>query len=413
MEGEKNPGAAAGVTALMRHASEDDPEELFELMDVVGHGAFGTVCSCLNKSSSSMVAVKFIPIESEDVRKLQKEIDIMKSISRAPEIVQYHGCYVKDEMLLIVMEYCDGGSVMDILRACKRTLTEEQASAVCAAVVLGLQHLHKVVRIMHRDIKAANVLLNSKGEAKLADFGVSAQLATSAQKQKTVIGSPYWMAPEVIDQADSDTAVGYNSKSDIWSLGITCMECCEGKPPHYELQPIRAILKIPQEPPPTLTKPEKWTNDIRDFLRVCLQKTPDDRPDAVDLLEHPFIEKGLLLYRRAILAELVEQSMPALTKARAEQQEGDTDDGDDDGSSRDSDDDDDDDSRSNSWFNLQKGSTLALNKGTMKATIRDQQGKEVENKSNNSSKKQRGGRGDDDSSDGEYSDDDESKGPAG
>ncbi|KAL6068236.1 Plant dual-specificity MAP kinase kinase family domain protein [Balamuthia mandrillaris] len=343
----------SGTQPLLERACKDDPEELFELVDVIGNGAFGTVCSCLNKQTLEMVAVKFIPIESEDTFKLQREIDIMKKIPYAPEIVKYFGCYVKDNMLLIVMEYCDGGSLMDILRACNKTLEEAQIAAASAAVVRGLQHLHKTVKIMHRDVKAANVLLNSKGEAKLADFGVSAQLATSAQRQKTVIGSPYWMAPEVIDQADSDSAVGYNNKSDIWSLGITAIELAEGKPPHYDLLPIRAILKIPNEDPPTLKDQDKWSPAFHDFLAKCLMKDPEHRPTAQELLDHPFIKAGAK-NQKHILAELVEASMPDLIKARLE-------------SANESDSE--ETSREASWFSMEPGTVLSFNSDTMRAKI--------------------------------------------
>lgn len=353
---------------LLATASKEDPEELFELLDVVGHGAFGTVCSCLNKNTMEMVAVKFIPIDptSSDTRKLQREIDIMKMIPHAPEVVTYHGCYVKDDMLLIVMEYCDGGSVMDILRL-PHKLTEEQVAAACAAVVKGLHHLHKNVKIMHRDVKAANVLINSKGEGKLADFGVSAQLNTTAQRQKTVIGSPFWMAPEVIDQADAENATGYDSKSDIWSLGITALEMAEGKPPHYELQPIKAILKIPNEPPPTLKEPQKWSEEFTHFLAKCLQKDPAHRLSAAELLEDPFIQKGMKY--KHVLAELVEECLPALVKARAEKQnDSDAEEGD---SYEDEDSSDDDSEHSHTWFSLEKGSMLTCNSSTMKAAITD------------------------------------------
>jgi serine/threonine kinase 3 len=356
-------------TKLAEVASREDPEELFELVDVIGHGAFGTVCSCLNKKTLELVAVKFIPIENrEDTQKLQKEIDIMRKIPPAPEIVKYHGCYIKDDMLLIVMEYCDGGSMMDILRLCKRKLNEDQIAAACAAVVRGLEHLHKNVKIIHRDIKAANVLLNSKGEAKLADFGVSAQLATSTQRQKTVIGSPFWMAPEVIDQADSETATGYGPSSDIWSLGITAIEMAEGKPPHYELMPIRAILKIPIDPPPTLKQAGQWSPEFNQFLATCLQKDPDQRPTATELLQDPFIQRGIR--KRHILAELVEECMPELIKARMEQQTASDEDEQSDSSSsssrtRDS------DSEGGDWFTLQKGTTFTCNSDTMRAAIVD------------------------------------------
>jgi len=213
-------------------------------------------------------------------------------------------------------------------------------------------------------------LLSSKGEAKLADFGVSAQLATSSQRQKTVIGSPFWMAPEVIDQADSDTATGYGSASDIWSLGITAIEMAETKPPHYELMPIRAILKIPIDPPPTLKHPNQWSPEFNEFLTICLKKNPDERPSATQLLKHPFIQRGIR--QRHILAELVDECMPELIKARLEQQTASDEDSDSvtgDSTSSSTRSRSDSDSEGGEWFTLQKGATFTCNSNTMKAEV--------------------------------------------
>jgi len=171
---------------LLESIDNRDPEDLYEVINVIGAGAFGTVCSCFNKSTQELVAIKFISIDGEEeseLEKLQKEIDIMKTIPPAKEIVRYYGCFMKEDTLLLVMEYCDGGSVRDILKCREEIkikiqkgeeyeigLKEDQIAAATALTVKGLNHLHKNVKLMHRDIKAANILLNSKGEAKLCDF---------------------------------------------------------------------------------------------------------------------------------------------------------------------------------------------------------------------------------------------------
>jgi len=231
-----------------------------------------------------------------DLEDIMKEIDFMKGC-RSPYIVRYFGSYCKDSELWIVMEYCGAGSVCDIMKVCDSTLTEEQIAVVCKDVLLGLAYLHKLRKI-HRDIKAGNILLNNKGASKLADFGVSGQLSDTMAKRQTVIGTPFWMAPEVIQE------VGYDFKADIWSLGITCIEMAESKPPYSNIHPMRAIFMIPSRPPPKMTDPDKWSKDFIDFVTKALTKSPEQRPSATDLLEHPFITKAKT---RVLLQPLLDQ----------------------------------------------------------------------------------------------------------
>lgn len=136
-----------------------------------------------------------------------------------------------------------------------------------------------------RDIKAGNILLNSEGHAKLADFGVAGQLTDTMAKRNTVIGTPFWMAPEVIEE------VGYDCVADIWSLGITALEMAEGKPPYGDIHPMRAIFMIPQKPPPSFRDPDRWTTEFIDFVSLCLVKNPEERATATDLLQHVFIKE--------------------------------------------------------------------------------------------------------------------------
>lgn len=179
------------------------------------------------------------------------EINIMKQLSDE-HIVNYYGNYVRDNELWIVMEFCGSGSVADLMSTCKRSLKEDQISCIMADSLRGLMYLHKNKKI-HRDIKAGNILINEKGIAKLADFGVSGQLKDDDAKRNTVIGTPYWMAPEVIQE------IGYNTAVDIWSLGITCIEMADSRPPLCNIHPMRAIFMIPARPPPTLNNPSEWT----------------------------------------------------------------------------------------------------------------------------------------------------------
>jgi len=314
--------------SLSSAVSLEDPEQLFRVIEVVGQGSFGIVCTCEHLTTHAVVAIKFIEIEDEEDepsnKGLLRELDIMKSSNGCPYIVQYHGSYLKEGHLMIVMEYCDGGSVQDIIKLCKAQLTEEQIAAIACQMLEGLQYLH-TNKILHRDVKAGNVLVTSEGRAKLADFGVSARLMHSDQKQKTVVGSPYWMSPEVI------ISTGYDHKADIWSLGITCLEMAEGRPPHYEISPMRVIFIIPHRPSPTLHDANKWSPEFKNFIDLCLNKDPSQRPTTVELLNHPFITRSKPQSEQ-VIKELVLHNIPLLVEARARKAaEGSDDESDEDG----------------------------------------------------------------------------------
>jgi len=291
---------------------DDDPEEVFEMVDIIGEGAYGLICTCRNIKQNRIYAIKFLEIEEEDEQHLMNELSILKEAEDCSNVVKYHGCYVKDCTLMIVMEFCDGGSALDIMNALNQTYKEEQIAAICACMVQGLIFLHSH-RILHRDLKAGNILLTSEGVAKLADFGVSAKLQHTLEKKDTVVGSPYWMAPEVIS-VQKDKTEGYDMKADIWSLGITAIELAEGKPPLFEIASLRVIFLIPARDPPKLGHQEQWSKDFNDFLAVCLQKNPHDRPTSKELLEHPFITRGF--QNQALLKKLVQDTLPALQAAR-------------------------------------------------------------------------------------------------
>jgi len=180
------------------------------------------------------------------------------------------------------MEFCSGGSLADVYEYCKSPLNEKQIASVAYCVVKGLEHLH-TKNITHRDIKGANILLTQAGVAKLTDFGVS-KIQEKGTKMKTVVGSPYWMAPEVI-------SIGtYDNRADIWSLGVTCIEIAEGCPPRGDQHPMRVIRMIPTLPPPTLKEPNKWSKEFKDFLTRCLQTKPQNRASCKELLKHPFLK---------------------------------------------------------------------------------------------------------------------------
>jgi serine/threonine protein kinase len=287
---------------------QQDPEEIFDRLEVLGEGSYGTVWKALNRTNGQLYAVKIVPVEN-DISEVEKEINILRQCE-SPFIVNYHGSYKKGDNLWIVIEYCGGGSVMDILSILGPTLTEQQIAAICASTLKGLVYLHNQKKI-HRDIKAGNILMNENGDIKLADFGVSAQLANTISKRQTVIGTPYWMAPEVIQETS------YNGKADVWSLGITAIEMAEGKPPLHGIHPMRAIFMIPNKPPPTFSDKTKWSEDLIDFVAQCLQKNAADRPTSKDLLKHKFIQKAK---PTKILTALIDQMNQVFAEAGGRQE---------------------------------------------------------------------------------------------
>jgi len=256
------------------------PEEVFDIISKLGEGSYGSVYKALHKDSKQVLAIKQVPVDT-DLQEIIKEISIMQQCD-SPYVVKYYGSYFKNTDLWIVMEYCGAGSVSDIMRLRKKTLTEQEIATVLSDTLKGLEYLHARKKI-HRDIKAGNILLNNEGHAKLADFGVAGQLTDTMAKRNTVIGTPFWMAPEVIQE------IGYDCVADIWSLGITALEMAEGKPPYGDIHPMRAIFMIPTKPPPTFRDSDRWSPQFIDFVSRCLVKTPEKRATANQLLHSDFI----------------------------------------------------------------------------------------------------------------------------
>ncbi|XP_044027185.1 serine/threonine-protein kinase 3 isoform X1 [Siniperca chuatsi] len=296
----------------LKKLSEDSltkqPEEVFDVLEKLGEGSYGSVFKAIHKESGQVVAIKQVPVES-DLQEIIKEISIMQQCD-SPYVVKYYGSYFKNTDLWIVMEYCGAGSVSDIIRLRNKTLTEDEIATILKSTLKGLEYLH-FMRKIHRDIKAGNILLNTEGHAKLADFGVAGQLTDTMAKRNTVIGTPFWMAPEVIQE------IGYNCVADIWSLGITSIEMAEGKPPYADIHPMRAIFMIPTNPPPTFRKPELWSDDFTDFVKKCLVKNPEQRATATQLLQHPFISQAKPV---TILRDLITEAMEMKAKRQQEQQ---------------------------------------------------------------------------------------------
>lgn len=260
-----------------------DPTDLFDVKECIGKGNFGDVYKAIEKSTNEVYAVKVVNLEEtdDDINVLVQEIAFLAQL-RSDHITNYYQTLVTDVYMWIVMEYCGGGSCADLLK-CHKQLNEDIVCFIIRETLKGLDYLHGQKKV-HRDIKAANILLTTNGMVKLADFGVSGQITQTHARRDTFVGTPFWMAPEVISRRS-----GYNEKVDIWSLGITTIELITGSPPHSDREPMKVLFEIPKNPSPLLTG-DKHSDPIKDFVRSCLSKSPKYRPSADELLKSKFIK---------------------------------------------------------------------------------------------------------------------------
>ena len=306
-------GTFTAIRTTMDHNGR--PEDLFELLEQLGKGSFGSVYKARHRPSGTIVAVKVIPLSGEDedgLEDMRREIALLQECIH-PNVVRYFGSFMGDEYLWIVMENCGGGSVRDILDATKTPLNEPQIAYICGEALKGLVYLHSVFKL-HRDIKSSNLLITDSGQIKLADFGVAAQLTKEMSKRNTFTGTPHWMAPEVIQEAR------YDGKVDVWALGITAMEMAESQPPRHDVHPMRVIFMITREPSPRLNDElNNWSDSFKDFVNKCLEKDVRRRPNATELLPHGFLQSSA--GSGASLAPLVDAAAKRAARKR-EQEEG-------------------------------------------------------------------------------------------
>ncbi|XP_042409487.1 serine/threonine-protein kinase ATG1-like isoform X1 [Zingiber officinale] len=313
----------ASVSSVPDSVAKDDPSSKYELLHELGKGSYGAVYKARDVKTSELVAVKVISLTEgeEGYDDIRGEIEMLQQCSH-PNVVRYFGSYQGEEYLWIIMEYCGGGSIADLMNTTEESLDENQIAYICREALKGLSYLHSIFKV-HRDIKGGNILLTEQGEVKLGkhlpekcysgcihlkmymhcskivtiqffitifvpetgDFGVAAQLTRTMSKRNTVIGTPHWMAPEVIQESR------YDGKVDVWALGVTAIEMAEGLPPRYAVHPMRVLFMISSEPAPMLEDKEKWSLLFHDFIAKCLTKDPRLRPSATEMLKHKFIEK--------------------------------------------------------------------------------------------------------------------------
>uniref|UniRef100_A0A8C1Z8A6 non-specific serine/threonine protein kinase n=1 Tax=Cyprinus carpio TaxID=7962 RepID=A0A8C1Z8A6_CYPCA len=283
------------LQTLSRWIQLSDPAGIFELVELVGNGTYGQVYKGRHVKTGQLAAIKCMDVTGEEEEEIKAEINMLKKYSHHRNIATYYGAFIKknppgvDDQLWLVMEFCGAGSVTDLIKNTKgNSLREDWTAYISREILRGLTHLH-LHKVIHRDIKGQNVLLTENAEVKLVDFGVSAQLDRTVSRRNTFIGTPYWMAPEVI-ACDENPDATYDYKSDLWSLGITAIEMAEGAPPLCDMHPMRALFLIPRNPAPRL-KSKKWSKKFQSFIESCLVKNHNQRPSTEQLLKHPFIRE--------------------------------------------------------------------------------------------------------------------------
>jgi len=303
----RNPNAT--IASVVNH--EDNPEVLYEDFQLVGSGTFGEVFLAQNSRSHKTVAIKKMLLTPKREPLFINEIMVQK-VTEHPNVVRLFEAYQVSDYIWVALEFMSNGNLYQILtdfETSKQYFTEGQVAYVVAETLKGLSYIHGMHRI-HRDIKSDNILLGANAEVKLADFGYAVQLADEDEKRSTICGSPYWMAPEVI------LGEKYGKSVDIWSLGIMLMELCDLQPPYILEAPTRALVLIPSKPVPPLKTADRWSKDLKHFLSLCLQKDPEKRPQAIELLQHPFLHSTCSAgdFRDNVLTKRKKSAKPCLVQ---------------------------------------------------------------------------------------------------
>ncbi|EDQ91550.1 uncharacterized protein MONBRDRAFT_36217 [Monosiga brevicollis MX1] len=286
---------------LREIVNPSDPKSRFKELQKIGQGASGTVFTATDTTTGNVVAIKQMNLAQQPKKELIiNEILVMRE-HQQDNIVNYVDSFlVSDQELWVIMEYLAGGSLTDVVT--ETILNEGQIASICRECLKALEFLH-ASSVIHRDIKSDNVLLGMDGAVKLTDFGFCAQLAGEASKRSTMVGTPYWMAPEVV------TRKQYGPKVDIWSLGIMAIEMIEGEPPYLNENPLRALYLIATNGTPELQNPDQLSDEFKDFLSRSLEMSVDDRASASELLQHPFLKKASPLKSLVPLIQAAKQAL--------------------------------------------------------------------------------------------------------
>ena len=302
-----------------------NPEDLFTLSNLIGNGGFGKVFKAIHNTSKEVYAIKIIDYTkgnnndksniSFNYKSIQQETSLMRLVNKSDYILKYYGSYFSRETntIWLILEYCAAGSAVDLMLSMGRTLSEVEVSTIMEMVLKGLIYIHKL-NLIHRDIKGANIMLSEDGYAKLGDFGIGIQM-TDDEYRTSKKGSPHWMSPQVILNKNYDT------KTDIWSLGITCLELVEGEPPFADLNPDEVMEKIANNPPKAedIIDPKEHTEEFIDFVNLCLEINPKKRPTADVLIKHPFIVK--LSKKKEYLKQLINEHIEEVEQFRKDKEE--------------------------------------------------------------------------------------------
>ncbi|KAG7169893.1 Neither inactivation nor afterpotential protein C-like [Homarus americanus] len=291
-----------------------EPGTRFTLTRVIATGTYGEIYEATDtENDNRKVAVKIIDNIKENLEEIEEEFRVLAELSLHENFPQFAGIFLKkssnleDHQIWFVMELMTHGSVSELARAYKKReerMSESLIAYILKEILTAVQHLHQA-HVMHRDVKGMNVLITDEGKIKLVDFGQCGHLDSTMAKRNTAVGTPYWMAPEVIEceqKADQE----YDNRCDVWALGITAIELADGDPPYADIHPVRALFQIVRNPPPVLKRSSDWSQDFIDFISECLVKTPDHRPVLIEVMEHPFITsvpEDLTEVRKTLLEE--------------------------------------------------------------------------------------------------------------
>ena len=313
-KGKQSSGTATGSGANSNtspHLNDNqDVNSMFKKTEIIGRGKFGIVYKGYNIQTKKVCAIKVLNLDSDEdeIEDVQREIQFLASLKQLPNVTHYYGSYLKNTSLWIIMEYCAGGSLRSLLRIGR--IEEKYIGVIMRELLVALKGIHKE-NIIHRDIKAANVLISNDGSVKLCDFGVAAQLTQARVRRQTMAGTPYWMAPEVIIEG-----AYYDTKVDIWSLGITAYEIATGNPPYCEVEAVRAMQLITKSKPPRLES-RYYSPLLKEFIALCLDEDPNARPTADELLKTKFIKTYKPL-PTSILKELISSYLLYRDKVKKE-----------------------------------------------------------------------------------------------